>query len=226
MDGYMYMQSLEDMEGREVKKQELIDRINRVPQPPIEAACKGTALNEIVDSIISAREVKGMTAHKNAGLWYANIEEFSFCYSEDIVNTIVGEVYDCIPQVYTQAEIHIPQGVVTLYGYADYVRDSEVIDLKTTSNYEVGKFRDNWQHVVYPYCLVSSRKLEKVDSFTYLVAELSKGRDGVLRADFCAEEYVFDMKTEEERLRNFLTYEMIPFIEDNRHLITNQKIFR
>ena len=231
LDSYTYMQSIEDEEARIAKKQELIDKINRIPQPPTEAASLGTALNEIVDSLVTNRNVKdGVTAQKglangNYPVWNAEINGFSFCFDGILVDTLLDEFYDCLPQVFTKAELEVPQGIVTLYGYPDYVRDNMVVDLKTTSTYNVGKFRDHWQHLVYPYCLVKSGQLEDFDTFTYLVAEVSKGRDGIVRASLYKEDYNPSMDEIEARIRQFLTYEFIPFLEDNRHLITEPKIF-
>lgn len=233
MDGYMYYQSLEDEEQRLAKKAELIDRINRLPQPPSEAASRGTALNEIVDSLITMRDVKqGMTAKKiedenGVKQWYATLDGFHFCYDEKLVSDLVYAVMDCMPQVFVKSEIEIPQGVVTLYGYADYIRDGEVIDLKTTSTYEPWKYRSNWQHVIYPYCLLKSGKMEGLNTFTYLAAEINKGRDQVIRANLYEEEYTVEkMDALERKIADFLSYELIPFIEDNRNLITDTKIFQ
>ena len=231
LDSYCYMQSLEDADDREAKKRELIDKINRVPQPPTEAASRGTALNEILDSLIMQRDVKeGMTAHKgeangNYPVWYATLDGFSFCYDATLVDTLFDEFYDCLPQVFTKAELEVPQGIITLYGYPDYVRDNMIIDLKTTSTYNVGKFRDHWQHLVYPYCLVKNGQLESFDTFVYLVAEVSKGRDGIIRANLYHEDYNPSMDEIVRKLHTFLSYEFIPFLEDNRHLITHDKIF-
>lgn len=231
LDSYCYMQSLDDETAREAKKRELIDKLNRVPQPPTEAASRGTALNEIIDSLIMNRPVKeGMTAYRslangNYPVWVSVLDGFSFTYDGVLVDQLHEEFYDCLPQVFTKAEIEVPQGVVTLYGYADYVRDNTVIDLKTTSSYDVGKFRDHWQHLVYPYCLVKSGQLEDFDTFTYLIAEVSKGRDGIIHASLYHEDYNPSMVEIEERIKQFLTFEFIPFLEDNRHLITHDKIF-
>lgn len=231
LDSYTYMMSLENANDREVKRRELINKLNRIPQPPTEAASLGTALNAIIDNIIMRRETKeGMTAREGMAngdypVYNATMDGFSFCYDAVLVNGLYNEFHDCLPQVFTKADIEIPQGIVTLYGYADYVRNDEVIDLKTTSYYNVGKFRDHWQHIVYPYCLVQSGQLESFDTFTYLVAEICKGRDGIIHANLYKEDYNLSMDDIERRIRQFLAYEFIPFLEDNRHLITDNNIF-
>jgi hypothetical protein len=225
------MQSLEEADAREAKKRELIDKLNRVKQPPTEAASKGTALNEIVDSLVMNRPVMDdMTASKgvangNYPVWNASLNGFNFCYDAILVDTLFDEFHDYLCQVFTKAEIEVPQGIVTLYGYADYVRDNTVVDLKTTSKYDFGKFRDHWQHLVYPYCLVKEGAIDSFGSFSYLVAEINQGRDGIIHASLFHEDYNPSMAEIETTLKQFLTYEFIPFLEDNRHLITDPKIF-
>lgn len=225
LDGFAYYQSIDDYDLRKAKEQELIDSINRVPHPPIEVASRGTALNEIVDSIIEARKPT-INYRYNDGCYICDIDGFQFCFSNKIVYSLIEELYDCCCQVLTKAEIEIPQGIVSLYGYADYVRDGEVIDLKTTNHYSVGKYRDHWQHYVYPYCLTKSGNMSDISQFYYLVAELHTDRaTDLIDAEFYTEYYPFNFKDAENSLRNFLSLEFIPFLEDHREVITDKKIF-
>lgn len=239
LDAYTYMQGIEDATEREFKRLELIAKLNRVKQPPTEAASRGTALNEIVDSLIMNRSVReDMTATKgeangNYPVWNATLDGFSFCFDAILVDTLYEELHDCLCQVFTKAEIEVPQGIVTLYGFPDYVRDNSVIDLKSTSNYNgskesgvwLPKYRDHWQHYVYPYCLVKQGYIDSFDTFSYLVAEVSKGRDNIIHANLYHEDYNPSMSEIENTLKEFLTYNFIPFLEDNRHLITDPKVF-
>ncbi len=226
MDSYCYMQSLDDAEEREVKRLELIDRINRVPQPPIEAASRGTALNAIVDYLSNGVAIQeGMTFREDGDTYVAELDGFTFVYDRLLVETLSNEVQGCLCQVFGKADIKVAQGTVTLYGYADYVNGCDIIDLKSTSSYDVGKFRDHWQHLVYPYCFVKSGDIEDFDTFHYLVAEIKKGRDGIIRAMLYKESYNPSMEEIEKCIKQFLQHEFIPFLEDNRHLISSTKIF-
>ena len=225
-DAYTYMQSLEDAAEREAKKRELIDRLNRLPSEKTEAQVRGTALNEIVDSLIKhTPPANGVTMEETLTAYVAKIDKFTFKFDKNLVFTLVDEFCDCVPQAFVKATISVPQGVVTLYGYADYVRDGDIVDLKTTSSYDVGKYRDHWQHLVYPYCLTHGGGIETYDSFTYLVAELYTHKDGSINAKLYPETYNIPMNEIESRLKEFLTYDFIPFLEDNRHLITDPKVF-
>lgn len=227
MDGYSYYQTIEDEDARAAKKRELIDNINRVPHEPIEAASRGTALNEIVDSIIERRNACRMNVETIDDVAYrAIIDGFTFDFDKNMVHQLSEELAGCLCQQRVEAEIEVPQGVVTLYGYADYIATDTVIDLKTTETYTPGKYRDHWQHRVYPYCLVRSGMMDAIDSFHYLVAELQRDRkSGVYTARFFDEEYTIGIQSCEDEIRRFLTYELLPFLDDNRNLITDKKIF-
>ena len=51
-----------------------------------------------------------------------------------------------------------------LYGKCDVVKRDTIYDIKFTSNYEVGKFLDSAQHLIYLYCL-------DLPNFQYLVSD-------------------------------------------------------
>ena len=107
-----------------------------------------------------------------------------------------------------------------------------VHDIKTTGAYEVGKFKGNAQHLVYPYCL-REMGYTGVDLFSYDVAEISTNITKQnpepsevvvkLKATY-SEEYLFTPERDIPLLEDKVV-ELIDFIEANRHLITNPKIF-
>lgn len=51
-----------------------------------------------------------------------------------------------------------------LYGKCDVIKRDTIYDIKFTSNYEVGKFLDSAQHLIYLYCL-------DLPKFQYLVSD-------------------------------------------------------
>ena len=220
LDGYTYMCGIDDPELRAVKRQELLDSINRVPHEPIEAASRGTAMNAIMDVIkCRVRPDEKVKLQKDGGLYYAWIDG-------GLVDDLSAALPpNPVPQVFCSSEIEVAQGVVELYGYADYVSGDFIIDLKTTKDYTPGMFRDHWQHAVYPYCLLMSGDMEECREFVYTVAEVSEGKDGIIRGRVFSEHYPTDLAEVEDRLRNFLSYEFLPFLEDNRSEITDKKIF-
>lgn len=224
MDAYVWMQSAEDDAEYAKRRGELLQKINRVPQEPSYAAARGTALNGLVDALVEGRMLDKWN-YESKSFYKADVDGFEFRYSAGIVEELAKLVSGASVQPFCDAEIETEHGVVRLYGYADYVVCDEVIDLKTTSVYSVGKYRDHWQHYVYPYCLVKGGQMEHVDQFLYLVAEISAGRDAVINGTIYGEEYNPTFEECEAAIRGFLDGSLLPFLDDNRAFITDLKVF-
>jgi hypothetical protein len=94
---------------------------------------------------------------------------------------------------------------------------TSVHDIKTTSQYYVGKFKNHSQHLVYPYCLIQSGN--DIKTFEYNVATI-----GVNGYQTYTETYVFNPGRDIPILTQRIE-DLIQFVEDNRHLITDKKIF-
>ena len=103
----------------------------------------------------------------------------------------------------------------------------EVIDLKSTKRYSPDSrdYSEHWQHRVYPYCLVKSGMLSEVGRFVYLVAECNANKEGVVDGQLFREPYEVFVYEYERQLRDFLSYELLPWLDDHREQITNDKIF-
>ena len=85
-------------------KQEFIDRVNKVPEPPSEAASKGTAFNEILDCLIMKRKPQEgiiiKTIRKGEDLYEAavvsdmakrlliDVNTHTYCHTEHVTHTI------------------------------------------------------------------------------------------------------------------------------------------
>jgi hypothetical protein len=105
----------------------------------------------------------------------------------------------------------------------------KVHDIKTTSSYKFGKFKNHWQHLVYLYCL--NQQGNKIDSFQYDVVVWKKNYSKTAsRAIECNvdsvyhEEYLYRPEEAEMRLKAQCEA-LIEFIEANKDKITNEKIF-
>ena len=208
-------------EFHELQFQELINRINRVPFDS-EAADKGTAFNEVVDCMIENRnsdkvkivkvELNGIIIGINA--LYNNRE---FYFDINLLREFANYYKGALTQQYVEAVIHTSKGDVLIYGYIDELLPTSVHDIKTTSQYYVGKFKNHSQHLVYPYCLIQNGN--DVRTFEYNVGVIGK-----VGYSTYTETYVF----EPERDIPILTQrveDLIQFVEDNRDLITDTKIF-
>lgn len=189
---------------REEAFQELIDKINRVPFTS-EAAEKGTAFNEFVDEIASSGECPGEVD----GMFYYG----KFTFKAEIVNHFVSIYQNALPQVFTKATLVTKKGTVELYGYIDEILPGEVHDIKCTGSYSFPKFLHAWQKVVYPYCLAQNG----IDcpEFTYMITDYTN----VFRED-----YRYRPERDIPALTLFCE-ELIDFLETNRHLITDRKVF-
>ena len=94
-----------------------------------------------------------------------------------------------------------------------------VHDIKTTGSYSVGKFKTHFQHLVYPYALIQNGN--DIRTFEYNILEFSKAGYPV---DTYTETYVFVPERDIPILTNHCE-EFIQFLEANRELITDTKIF-
>lgn len=207
-------------EFHELQFQELIDRINRKPFDS-EKADRGTAFNELVDALIENRKPNGMDVERNAEntcytLVYNN-RTFTFPISlcREFANYFKG----ALTQQRVEAILPTAFGEVLVYGFIDELMPTTVHDIKTTGSYSVGKFKNHFQHLVYPYALIQNGN--DIRTFEYNILEFNKAGYPV---DTYTETYVFNPERDIPILTNHCE-EFIRFLEENRSLITDLKIF-
>ena len=240
-------------------KQEFIDKVNKVPTPPSEAASKGTAFNEIVDCLILNRKPSNpdiviKTIRSGSDLYcarrvkdancqipdcelqfakigvpkfiYAAIDGFEFYF--DMMFCLEAAEYfkGSIAQYYTKANLQTSKGVVEIHGYIDNLRHMKLFDAKTTKRYNWGDFQKKWQRYAYPFTLIESGMMNEVNSFEFTIYVLSGGssRSPLITGKQYKEVYTYD----HEQARKMLTQQcerVIEFLEENRELITNEKVF-
>lgn len=187
---------------KEESFQELIDKINRVPFTS-EAAERGTDFNTCIDYLLCGE------GEQQTYLDLINKHEFS----REVILEVCGKMVKPIPQHRTSGILQTSKGDVELYGDVDYIEFTKAIDLKTTKNYELGKYANSWQRKVYPFCL-RSEGIE-IDTFEFLVTDF----EHVYR-----EPYPVDPLGDMMDLIN-ITEHFIEFLEANRDKITDKKIF-
>lgn len=209
-------------EFKEQQFQSLIDTINRVPFDS-EAADKGTAFNEVIDCMIENRksdkvQVKRLLSDMADGSQnliglraiYNNRQfDFPIAICREFANYYKG----ALTQQYVQAILPTCFGPVLIYGFIDELMPMSVHDIKTTGSYYVGKFKDHWQHMVYPYCLMQNGS--DVRLFEYNITDFKSSY---------TESYTFVPERDIPILTAHCE-ELIRFLNDNRNLITNKKIF-
>lgn len=204
--------SEEDFEKQQF--QSLIDTINRVPFES-EAASKGTAFNEMIDCIIENRKSKDyeITSIKESNIIRVKNDKYTFDFPLNISVKIAEQLKDALTQQFCDGILSTKYGNVLIYGYIDELLPFRVVDLKTTSKYNAFKFRHNWQHIAYPFCLNQNNIL--INDFEYLVTDFK---------NIWSEIYSYD---EEIHLPELVKHceSLIEFIEQNKHLISDKKIF-
>lgn len=206
--------------------QSLIDRINRVPFDS-EAADHGTAFNEIVDCIIlksksEKMEVESIKQNSMIAAFKATFNEREFIFPAALCFEFANYYKGAIPQVHVEATIETKYGAVLLYGYIDELMPLAVCDLKTTKSYTVGDFKNHWQHIVYPYCL--NQNGNSVFDFEYNIAVINRLKSGAVNYTTHTEYYAFNPEIDIPRLTKHVEG-LVEFLEANKHLITDKKIF-
>lgn len=212
--GFVEEPTISEEEFEQKQFQSLIDGINRVPFES-EKADKGTAFNEVVDCLIENRKSEKMELKSNVpcGTIEAFYKNQLFTFDLKICKEFANYLKGSVCQVYCEAEIKTTWGDVKLYGYIDQVTDFKIIDTKTTSRYKAFKFRKNWQHIVYPFCLSYHGCF--INEFEYVVTDFK---------NCYIECYNFDINKDSKKLKNHIE-SFIEFIEENKSLITDKKIF-
>ena len=229
--GYTDAPNKSESEFEAEQFQSLIDKINRVPLADSEAADRGTTFNEIVDCIILNRKSSKMQIDKiyetttvgtdkpfqNCVALKATYNNREFQFPIGICREFADYFQGATPQVYTEATLPTKYGDVLVYGFIDELMPDCAHDIKLIGRYKAGKFRRGWQHIVYPYCL--NRNGNHINQFEYNVAVMS-GR----KADSFTEYYTYSDERDVPRLVEHVE-RFIDFLEANRSLITDTKIF-
>lgn len=233
----------------EAYKNELLAMINRESREPIEAASQGTAFNEIVDCLIENRG-SGRSDIVIRSVWYdpsckmvitgdpddikdktglekvieASLDGFTFYFNTQFCKEASSYFKGSIPQYLCSANLPTQYGTVQLYGYIDELRRDKVYDIKTTSNYQYGKFENGWQKDVYPYCLVASGDCVEITEFEYTVFLLKKLKDQPITGTMYRECYSYNHEQARQRLTQ-MCERFIEWLEAHRDQIKDKKIF-
>jgi hypothetical protein len=209
-------------EFKQKQFQSLIDRINRVPFDSYRAD-RGTAFNEVIDCMIlhkNSKKVKVQRVRDNSGTvtgLNAAYNGKTFYFPLGMCRDFADYYQGALPQQYIQAILPTIFGDVLLYGYMDYVKPFCTHDLKTTEQYAVGNYRNHWQHMVYPYALMKNGC--NVFDFEYNICEIGKTFYRTY-----TESYSFVPERDIPRLTQHCE-DFIRFLQENRELITDRKIF-
>jgi len=84
---------------------------------------------------------------------------------EDIITTQIGDI---VKGGVWQATVSKPMVIADteylLYGKCDVIKENFIYDIKFTGNYDIGKFQNSVQHLIYMYCT-------ELADFAYLISD-------------------------------------------------------
>lgn len=204
---------------------DLIDSINRIDGEYSEAADKGTVFNEIIDCIIEHRNtnIQGCRLKSGNGCIFASYHDFNFVFDAQFCKDFASMFKGSLTQYRCEANMLTKYGNVLLYGYIDEWVKDRVIDIKTTSYYNFGKFERKWQRHLYPYCVIESGMIDNISSFEYAVVQFPKYAS-VYYGTYYKEEYTYNHEDSSKRLKMHVEA-FIEWLESRREYITNKTIF-
>jgi hypothetical protein len=115
-------------------------------------------------------------------------------------------------QVYQEAVINTPYGLIKLYGIFDYNFPDMIVDLKTVVSYSCNKYIDYAQHPTYS--LIRKLNGKPIKAFKYLITDFKR----VYQETYIPNDHMYDKLM-------ITIYEFIAFINHFKAGITNTKIF-
>lgn len=183
---------------------ELVDKINGIKTPISKSALNGIAFENVINNLLLEKQVDEFgNVYINSG----------FTFDKTLSNKIARKLSGYqIMQKKISAIIDSPVGKIRLHGKVDYAYSDMHVDLKTTKKYATGKYGANNQHGCYSL-------IEKVNGspilwFNYLVTDF---------AGIYIEPYEITDLIHNRVIDNICDF--VKWLEANRKLITNQKIF-
>ena len=124
---------------------DFLKTLSREKFEPNEAMQKGIDFEERVNEFCG-QFVKGITDYDDVAMIIADI--------------VKGGIW----QQSVKKDIKVGNQEFLLYGRTDVIKRDTIYDIKFTSNYELGKFQDSSQHLIYLYCL-------DLPKFSYLISD-------------------------------------------------------
>lgn len=167
-----------------ITEQDLIDRINRVPTVATEAQQRGVSFEEAL--------IKGTNQD---------------AFDPDILRKARAKLPR--PMVATQAYCQYEIGDVTLYGFVDVLGQRAAVDIKTTANYQEGRFQFDHQNFYLP-----ALQKRGIREMRYLITDFTDVYEEVYGLET-------DFQLQLDELYHFKT-----FLTEHQEQITDSKIMR
>lgn len=132
------------------QRQEFLQTLRREKTEPNKAMQKG---------IDFENDVKIATEYK-----YEYWQDNKTVEYDSVIDCLANIVQDGLWQQSVKKDLKVGNHDFLLYGRTDVIKRDTVFDIKFTSNYEIGKFQDSSQHLIYLYC-------SELPKFSYLISD-------------------------------------------------------
>ena len=154
------------------------------------------------------------------------INGFTFDYDVQLCKDAAEYFRGSLTQFLAEGTMDTKYGPVRLYGYIDEWVSNQMIDIKTTSRYNFGKYEHGWQRHIYPWCVIEAGLTTEIESFTYWVLEWAYQRKGepLTAKGIYEETYTYDHADSGRRIKAMLEA-FIEWLESRKEFIQDRKIF-
>lgn len=166
------------------KRDDFLRTLTREKFEPTEAMKKGILFEKHIE-----------LACRDQYPFLKNMEDDERCKYDGQVNNICNIVRNGVWQATVQKSLTIGDVEYLLYGKCDVIKENFIYDIKFTSNYEVGKFQDSAQHLIYMYCT-------GLTDFAYLISD---GKEFWIEDYKASKDLENEIKSRIFEFRNYLT---------------------
>jgi len=199
LDAYLRFKRKDDDETFET----LMCKINGIklelPEEVQETINKGIEFEELVNRLLDRADDKSWFSDAIGNIGIAMAIQNKLQYNSGM-------------QVYQEAFLKTPYGIIKLYGILDYEFPEMIVDLKTVAHYSCNKYAEYSQHSMYS--LIRELNNKPIKAFKYLITDFKK---------IYQETYIPNKQMYIGLMQN--VYEFIAFINHFKPAITNNKIF-
>lgn len=142
-----YTQEIE-YKSEEEQRQEFLQTLKRVKSEPTEAMQRGIDFENDVFNICN----DGFPSVDKGEEYYNIVSKIAYLVKQGLWQQVVKK------------DIAVGNQEFLLYGKCDVIKADTIYDIKFTSNYDIGKYLNSSQHLIYLYCSGLSK-------FQYLISD-------------------------------------------------------
>jgi hypothetical protein len=170
-----YTQEIE-YKSEEEQRQEFLQTLKRVKSEPTEAMQKGIDFEDDIKLYCETNRLVPSEAIRDKRFFWkggyldaTNSKEYTDLNNKfndylDVIIPIANIVKGGLWQQTCKKELKIGNQEFLLYGKCDVIKADTIYDIKFTSNYDIGKYLNSSQHLIYLYCSGLSK-------FQYLISD-------------------------------------------------------